>query len=163
MIILGIELPSDQVNALIAVIVAGLLAAIPGIDRERRQRPAGLRTHMLVAMTSAMVTAMARITFSADSAARLVANIVTGIGFLGGGIIMQRKGFTHDVTTAATVWMVALLGIVVGYEMYVLAVGSTLVMGFVLTIIRRFEDKEVFHPAERIARGLDGEDRRESR
>ncbi|MCI0713149.1 MAG: MgtC/SapB family protein [Chloroflexi bacterium] len=162
MTILGIELPSDQVEALIAVIVAGLLAAIPGIDRERRQRPAGLRTHMLVAMTSAMVTAMARITFSADSAARLVANIVTGIGFLGGGIIMQRKGFTHDVTTAATVWMVALLGIVVGYEMYVLAVGSTLVMGFVLTVIRRFEDKEVFHPAERIARGLDGDDKHES-
>lgn len=161
MTILGVELPSDQMNALIAVIVAGLLAAIPGIDRERRQRPAGLRTHMLVAMTSAMVTAMARITFSADSAARLVANIVTGIGFLGGGIIMQRKGFTHDVTTAATVWMVALLGIVVGYEMYVLAVGSTIVMGFVLTIIRLFEGKEVLHPAERIARGLDGEDRRE--
>jgi putative Mg2+ transporter-C (MgtC) family protein len=153
--IMSIQLPQDQLEALIAVIVAGALAAIPGLDRERRQRPAGLRTHMLVAMSAAMVTSLARITFSPDSAARIVANIITGIGFLGGGIIMQRKGFTYDVTTAATIWMVALLGIVVGYEMYVLAIGSTLVMAFVVTVIRIFSDKEVYHPAERIAKGLD--------
>lgn len=147
--------PEDELQALIAVIVAGLLAAIPGLDRERRQRPAGLRTHMLVAMSAAMATSMSRLSFPVDSAARIVANIITGIGFLGGGIIMQRKGFTHDVTTAATIWMVALLGIVVGYERYVLAIGSTVAMGFVVTIVRWFEDKEVVHPAERRARGLD--------
>ena len=149
------EFASDQLQALIAVLIAGGLAAIPGIDRERRQRPAGLRTHMLVAMSSAMVTSMARIIFSADSAARIVANVVTGIGFLGAGVILQRKGLTHDVTTAATIWMVALIGIVAGYEMYILAVGATLAMGFVVTIIRQFEDKDIFHPAERRAKGLD--------
>jgi putative Mg2+ transporter-C (MgtC) family protein len=157
--VMSIQLPQDQLEALIAVVVAGILAAIPGLDRERRQRPAGLRTHMLVAMSAAMVTALARITFAPDSAARLVANIITGIGFLGGGIILQRKGFTYDVTTAATIWMVALLGIVVGYELYVLAIGSTIIMGFVVTIIRQFESKDVFHPAERIAKGLDEEPR----
>lgn len=149
------EFASEQLQALIAVVVAGALAAIPGLDRERRQRPAGLRTHMLVAMSSAMVTAMARIAFPVDSAARLVANVITGIGFLGAGVILQRKGFTHDVTTAATIWMVALLGIVVGYELYVLAIGATLAMGFVVTIIRQFEDKDIYHPAERRAKGLD--------
>lgn len=153
--VMFIELPREQLEALIAVIVAGALAAIPGLDRERRQRPAGLRTHMLVAMSAAMVTVLARLTFPPDSAARLVANIITGIGFLGGGIIMQRKGFTYDVTTAATIWMVALLGIVVGYEMYVLAIGSTVVMGFVVTVIRIFYGREIYHPAERIAKGLD--------
>jgi putative Mg2+ transporter-C (MgtC) family protein len=146
-----------QLQGLISIIIAAALAALPGLDRERRQRPAGLRTHMLVAVSTTMFTVMSRLIFSEinpDSSARLVANIPTGIGFLGGGIILHRKDYVHDVTTAASIWMVALLGIVVGYELYALAIGSTAILMVILVVIRRFEDKEIYHPAERMAKGL---------
>jgi putative Mg2+ transporter-C (MgtC) family protein len=142
---------SEQLNAILIVTIAGLLAVVPGLDRERRQRPAGLRTHMLVGMSCALITAMSRIVYSDDSEARMTANILTGIGFLGAGVILRRKNIIHDVTTAASVWMMAMIGIVVGYELYVLAVGSTLLFSFVLTIVRQMEDKEVLHPAEKAA------------
>jgi putative Mg2+ transporter-C (MgtC) family protein len=133
---------SEQLNALLIVLLAGLLAAVPGLDREKRQRPAGLRTHMLVCMSSALITAMARMIYSADSASRMTSNVLTGIGFLGAGVILRRKSAIHDVTTAASIWMVAILGIVVGNELYVLAVGSTLIFGFVLTVLRQLESKD---------------------
>lgn len=141
---------SEQFNAILIVAIAGLLAVVPGLDRERRQRPAGLRTHMLVCMSCALITAMSRVVYGEDSEARLTANILTGIGFLGAGVILRHKSLVHDVTTAASVWMVAMIGIVVGYELYVLAVGSTLLFSFVLTILRQFENKEIVNPAEKI-------------
>lgn len=139
---------NKEIRSLIPVIVAALLAAVPGLDRERRLRPAGLRTHMIVAVSAAMITVLSRLEFGADSAARIVANVLTGIGFLGAGVIMQRKKLVHDVTTAASIWMVALVGIVSGYEYYILATGSTLLLGFILVIVRQFEDKAIMHPAE---------------
>ena len=139
---------NQEVRALLPVIVAALLAALPGLDRERRLRPAGLRTHMIVAVSAAMITILSRLEFSPDSAARIVANVLTGIGFLGAGVIMQRKKLVHDVTTAASLWTVALMGVVVGYEYYILATGSTLLLGFILVIVRQFEDKAIMHPAE---------------
>ncbi len=136
------EHSAEQWNALLVVTIAGLLAIIPGLDREKRQQPAGLRTHMLVCMSSALITIMSRIVYGEDSEARLTANILTGIGFLGAGVVLQRKTTIHGLTTAASVWMVAIVGIVVGHELYILAVGSTFLFGFVLTIVRRFEPKE---------------------
>lgn len=148
---------NTEVRALIPLVVAALLAALPGLDRERRLRPAGLRTHMIVAISAAMITVLARLEFNPDSAARIVANILTGIGFLGAGVIIQRKKLVHDVTTAASIWMVALVGIVAGYEYYILATGSTLLLGFILVIVRQFEDKPIVHPAEQIAMKNEGE------
>lgn len=136
------EQSAEQLNALLVVVIAGVLAIIPGLDRERRQQPAGLRTHMLVCMSCALITIMSRIIYGPDSEARLTANILTGIGFLGAGVVLQRKTTIHGLTTAASVWMVAVVGIVVGYELYILATGSTILFGFVLTIVRRFEPKE---------------------
>ncbi len=141
---------NKEVEALFPIILAALLAALPGLDRERRLRPAGLRTHMIVSVSAAMITILARLQYGphSDSTARIVANVLTGIGFLGAGVIMQRKKLVHDVTTAASIWMVALVGIVVGYGYYILATGSTLLLGFILVIVRQFEDKAVTHPAE---------------
>lgn len=145
---------NKEVKALLPIVIAALLATLPGLDRERRLRPAGLRTHMLVAVSACMITVLARLEFSSDSAARIIANVLTGIGFLGAGVIMQRKKLVHDVTTAASLWMVALLGIVVGYEYYILATGSTLMLGFILIVVRMLEDKAIIHPAEIAARQL---------
>ncbi len=130
---------SAQLTALLNVVIAALLAAVPGLDRELRNRPAGLRTHMIVAMSAALIASMGRIQFSDDSVARVLSGVITGIGFLGAGVIWQRKSDVHELTTAASIWMVALLGIVVAYELHVLAVGSTLVLAFVLSVMRFFE------------------------
>ncbi len=133
------ESNSEQLTALISVAVAALLAAVPGLERELRQRPAGLRTHMVVAMSAAMIASLARITFAEDPASRVVANILTGVGFLGAGAIIQRNFTVQDLTTAASIWMVALMGIVVAYELYILAGGATLILAVVLSVLRKFE------------------------
>lgn len=136
------EYSAEQWNALVVVAIAGVLAILPGLDREKRQRPAGLRTHMLVCMSCALLTIMSRIIYGSDSEARMTANLLTGIGFLGAGVVLQRKTSVHGLTTAASVWMMAIIGIVVGYELYILAVGSTLLFAFVLSVVPRMESNK---------------------
>lgn len=130
---------SHQLMGLLNILISAILAAIPGLDRELRNRPAGLRTHIMVGISSTMMTTGAQIAFAADSSARVSSAIITGIGFLGAGVIIHREQQVHQLTTAASIWYVALMGIVVAYELYILAVGGTLIVGFVLTILRRFE------------------------
>lgn len=130
-----------QLEALVIITIAGLLAMVPGLDRERLHRPAGLRTHMLIAMSAALITVMSRIIFDDAAASRMIANIITGVGFLGAGVIIKEREKVHDLTTAASIWSVAIMGIVVGYELYILATGMTIITGFVLTVLRRFENK----------------------
>lgn len=131
---------ADQLTALLNVAIAGLLAAVPGLERELRDRPAGLRTHMLVGMSAAMIASVAHMLLAEDPAARVVANVITGVGFLGAGAIIQRDSTVKDLTTAASIWMVALMGLVVAYEQYVLAGGATLILAVVLTVLRKFEE-----------------------
>ena len=100
----------DQLDALVPVAVALLLSGLIGLDREWRHRPAGIRTHMLVGMGSALVISMASLQYGADSAARLAANVITGIGFLGAG---SSTGTACDLTTAASLWMV-MIGLTAG-------------------------------------------------
>lgn len=145
------EYSSEQWNALVVVAIAGVLAIIPGLDREKRQRPAGLRTHMLVCMSCALLTIMSRIIYGSDSEARMTANLLTGIGFLGAGVVLQRKTSVHGLTTAASIWMVAIVGIVVGYELYILAIGSTLLFAFVLSVIPRLESGKNGHTLKHTA------------
>src|SRR6266705_994170 len=87
------------------LVAAGLGAAI-GLEREYRQKPAGLRTNILIAVGSALFTilsvAMGR---DAQSPDRIAAQIVTGIGFLGGGAILRQRSTVHGMTTAATIWV----------------------------------------------------------
>lgn len=130
---------SHQLIGVLNIFISAILAAIPGIDRELRHRPAGLRTHIMVGVSSTLMTTAAQINFSEDSSARLAAAIITGVGFLGAGVIVQRKTHVHELTTAASIWYVALMGIVVAYELYVLAMGATLFVAFVLTTLRRVE------------------------
>jgi putative Mg2+ transporter-C (MgtC) family protein len=71
-----------------------------------------------------------------NSAARLAANVITGIGFLGAGVIIHRDSQVHELTTAASLWFVAILGLVAGAKLYVLAAGATLLGWLVLTALR---------------------------
>jgi putative Mg2+ transporter-C (MgtC) family protein len=134
-----------QLEALIPLAVALLLAGISGLDREWRRRPAGLRTHMLVGLGSALVMVMARGLYDDNSAARLAANVITGIGFLGAGVIIRRGDQVHELTTAASLWFVAMVGLVAGAGLYVLAGGAT-AMGVVVLSALRWLTKGRAHP-----------------
>jgi putative Mg2+ transporter-C (MgtC) family protein len=107
--------------------LAAVLGAIVGIERELRQKEAGLRTNTLITIGSALFTIMS-IELVAGSGAdpgRIAAQIVTGIGFLGGGAILHQKGAIQGLTTAATIWMNAAIGVACGGGRFELAIVAT--------------------------------------
>ena len=126
----------EQLEALIPLVVALVLSGVIGLDREWRRSPAGLRTHMMVGIGSALVMVMAKGLYDDNSAARLAANVITGIGFLGAGVIIRRGDQVHELTTAASLWFVAMVGLVAGARLYVLAGGATVIGAVVLSLLR---------------------------
>ncbi len=126
----------QQLEALVPLAVALFLSGIIGLDREWRRSPAGVRTHMMVGIGSALVMVMAKGLYDDNSAARLAANVITGIGFLGAGVIIRRGDQVHELTTAASLWFVAMVGLVAGARLYVLAAGATVLGAVVLSVLR---------------------------
>jgi putative Mg2+ transporter-C (MgtC) family protein len=106
--------------------LAAALGAVIGLERELRQKEAGLRTNILITMGAALFTIMSiEITGPSGDPARIAAQIVTGIGFLGGGAILHTKGTIQGLTTAATIWMNAATGVAAGAGRYALAIVAT--------------------------------------
>ena len=111
---------------LIPMVVSLVLGTLVGLERQMGRKPAGLRTHVLVCLGSTMfvlTTKHAVAAFGGESldATRIVHGVVTGVGFLGAGSIMRTEGFVVGLTTAASVWMVAAVGVAVGVHAYPLA------------------------------------------
>jgi putative Mg2+ transporter-C (MgtC) family protein len=134
------------------LILAIVLGGVIGLEREAKGRPAGLRTHALVCLGSTILLVAARVSShvltDAGDLARLVvdpnrmaAGIVTGIGFLGAGAILRTGDLIRGLTTGATIWFVAALGIVIGVGLYPLAAVSTLAVVLVLEIFDIFEHR----------------------
>ena len=123
-----------------AVILAGLV----GYDRERRQQPAGLRTHMLVALGAGLFT-LVPIEFGAGSTdmARLVQGLAPGIGFLGAGAILKREEHrnVHGLTTAASIWLTAAIGFACGSGQLGIALIGTVFTYAILVVVRRAEQR----------------------
>ena len=119
------------------VVAAGLGAAI-GLEREMSAQPAGLRTHMLVTLGAALFALVGFDTAHTDPT-RIAAQVVTGIGFLGGGAILREGSTVRGLTTAASLWMAAAIGLAVGLEKWSAAVITTVVGLGVLSIVKRFE------------------------
>ena len=121
-------------NDLIPMAVSLILGTLVGLERQRGRKPAGLRTLVLVCLGSTMfvlTTRHAVIAFGGPSldATRIVHGVVTGVGFLGAGSIMRTEGFVFGLTTAASIWMVAAIGVSVGVHAYPLAaIGSVLAL-----------------------------------
>jgi uncharacterized membrane protein YhiD involved in acid resistance len=122
------------------VLVAFLLGGVIGIERERRAKVAGLRTHMLVAGGSALFTVASYALFAGEGPgydpSRVAAQVVSGIGFLGAGAIIQSGGSVAGLTTAASIWMVAALGMAAGGGAFPLAIVSTIIAVVVLRLPR---------------------------
>lgn len=135
----------DQVIARLiwAVILGGLI----GLEREMRRRSAGLRTHILVCVGSALIMLTSIYVFDIykDAAnvdpSRIAAGVITGIGFLGAGAIIRSGNGVHGLTTAASLWVVAGIGISVGCGFYDAAFVATALVLIVLLIIRNFENR----------------------
>jgi len=118
---------------------AGLGAAI-GLEREYRRKPAGLRTNILIAIGSALFTILSlAMTAGTGDQSRVAGQIVTGIGFLGGGAILRNRDTVHGMTTAATIWVNAAIGIACGVGQYALASGATALTLVVLVLLPPFE------------------------
>ncbi len=131
----------DQATVILQLLLAAFLATLIGWDREHRGQPAGLRTHILVAVGSCLFTALSTHAFVGDTG-RVAAQVVVGIGFLGAGTIIQRKGQANHLTTAASIWATAAVGMSVGVGAWLLALGATLIIWAVLVIVRWFSKIE---------------------
>ena len=118
----------------LSIILATLLGATIGLERELSGKSAGLRTNLLICLGAAVFTIISgkMAVGAADSATRIAAQIVTGVGFLGAGAIIQDRGGVHGLTTAATIWLVASIGMACGARFYQLAIISTLIAIVVL-------------------------------
>jgi len=125
-----------EIEIILKILLAAMLGGIIGLERELSHKEAGLRTNILIAIGSALITILSfKIAAMAKTAdpARLTAQIVSGIGFLGAGAIIQARFAVHGLTTAATIWTVAAIGIAVGSGFYLLAFLVTLLVVIVLT------------------------------
>ena len=129
-------------NYVIPCLLACMCGGIIGYDREKIDRPAGLRTHALVCLGSTVFTLISYHGFSQGfDPSRLAAGIVTGIGFIGAGVIFRQGIFVRGVTTAASIWVVAAAGIAIGTKLYYLAFLTTVLGFLVLTLVKYFEDR----------------------
>lgn len=140
-----------QLSLLLRLVIAAIFAALLGWEREARGRAAGLRTHILVGVASALFVGLDDILigryteFSAVVRAdptRVILAVATGIGFVGGGMIFvsQRERTVHGLTTAASVWATAAIGSAVGLEQYVVAAGAAVLAFVVLRFLPKVEE-----------------------
>jgi len=123
------------------LLLATGLGAIIGYQRERAKKPAGLRTHILIALGAALFTVVSVFGFD-DTAdvARVAAGVVTGIGFIGAGVIFRglrgKEGHVAGLTTAASVWVTAAIGLAAGVGLYLVAILVAILVVLVLLIPR---------------------------
>ena len=118
---------------LIRLAISLVLGALIGFEREIHKSPAGLRTIALVTVASTLYT-LASLTFTGPNAdmTRIAAQIVVGLGFIGGGVIFQAKDTIHGLTTAASIWVAGAIGLMVGIGAYVFAAATTMIVILIL-------------------------------
>lgn len=141
-----------EVDLIIKIILAVCLGGLVGYERESLRRPAGLRTHILVAVGATIVSAvntmiisdLAGISGVSIAPARYGAAVISGIGFLGAGTIMKEGMSVKGLTTAAGLWAVACIGLVIGHGYYGLAISTSVLVFITLEIFMRLEDRFSF-------------------
>ncbi|MCU6707798.1 MgtC/SapB family protein [Paenibacillus sp. J5C_2022] len=148
------EISLDIETMLLRLLLAALLGGVIGWERERRNKQAGLKTHLLVSVGSALI--MLTSIYGFDSAlvnhpnarfdpARLAAQVVSGIGFLGAGAILRRSNHViSGLTTAATLWVAAAIGLAVGSGFYIPAVAVTALVLISTLVLNKLESKFLF-------------------
>jgi putative Mg2+ transporter-C (MgtC) family protein len=121
------------------LLVAAVLGALIGYDRERHSRDAGIRTYAAVCVGAALFTCIGSHLEDVAATSRIVANVVMGIGFLGAGVVYKDAGSggSKGLTTAATIWCTAAIGVAVGLNMFAIATAGALLVYFLISLHHR--------------------------
>ncbi len=122
---------SGELSFLIGFIFCFAAGFLIGYERGSHAKPAGVRTHTLVCMGAMLFTMISNVV-DPNSTSRIAANIIMGIGFVGAGMIIHHKGSIYGVTTAATIWMAAAIGMAIGFGWYLVSFIATLLTFVVL-------------------------------
>ena len=122
---------ADYIDPVLRLVLAAALGAVIGFERESQHKPAGLRTHVLVSVASCLVTLVSILEFPEDPA-RLLAQIIPGIGFIGAGSIIASGEKVTGITTATGIFVTSAIGIAVGTGNYVLAITCVVIVSIVL-------------------------------
>lgn len=152
----AVEISTAQ--AIFKLFVSLLLGSIVGYERKRKGQPAGLRTFALICMgaTLAMIVSIyicqAYMGLKNGDPGRIAAQVITGVGFLGAGAIIQMKGSVRGLTTAAGIWMVSTIGLAVGVGLYVLSITATLLILIILVTLEGMERRHAMGSESRIIR-----------
>lgn len=126
------------------LLAAFVLGGLMGLEREWQHRPAGLRTHILVCVASALFTIISAAAVNGNGdPSRIAAQVVTGIGFIGAGTIMRHGNVVRGLTTAASLWMVAAIGVACGVGWYPAAIFTTLIGIITLIVVDWFEESVI--------------------
>lgn len=123
-----------ELVSVIRLILGFILSGIVGLEREVSLKPAGLRTHVLVGLGSTLLTILSLLAFQEADTSRVAASIIVGIGFLGAGTILKTEEKVIGLTTAATLWIVASIGVATGAGFYLLAILTTILAFCVLKL-----------------------------
>lgn len=129
----------ESVQILLRLVLSVIAGGFIGIEREVVHKPAGVRTHMLVCLGSALFV-LVTLEALPNEAARIIAGIATGVGFLGAGTIFKAKNDVHGLTTAASIWAVAAVGLAIGLGYYLM----TLIAVVLILIILQLNKMEFF-------------------
>jgi putative Mg2+ transporter-C (MgtC) family protein len=125
----------QQFIAVLQLALAAFLGSVVGLERERRQHEAGLRTHMMVAMGACLFTSLSIAAFGPGDPGRVASQILPGMGFLGAGSIIKYGRDIQGLTTAASMWFTAAMGMAVGTGAWFLALCGVLLAWFVLSVM----------------------------
>ena len=139
----------EQLWMVLDLLLAAVLGFLIGLERKSRYKEAGIRTHTIVAFGAALMMVISKNAFGSDAdSARIAAQIVAGIGFLGAGIIVYKKNVVHGLTTAAGVWTAAGIGMACGGGLWIVACLATAILIFVQWLLHRnwriFKTKKIY-------------------
>ncbi len=133
--------------ALVRIIISFLVGTLIGVERETHDQPAGLRTHILISIGATIVMLISIFipqtytSFQNGDPGRIAAQVVSGIGFLGAGAILKFGADVKGLTTAASIWAMAALGLAIGAGMYIVGLIGVVVILFALTVMNLFEKR----------------------
>lgn len=141
---------SHEAVFVIRIFVSSLCGGIIGYERSQRQKDAGIRTHIIVALGSALCMVISKYGFDdvlssglgySTDASRIAANIITGVSFLGAGVIFIKEQFVKGLTTAAGIWATAAVGMAIGAGMYLTGICSTVILLILQVVLHKYSSK----------------------
>lgn len=127
---------SSELIIVVKIIISFILGAFIGLDREKHGKDAGIRTYAAVCIGATIFTSIAAHLGDTAAASRIIANIVVGVGFLGAGVIFRDNASqtSHGLTTAATIWCTAAVGVTVGLNEFAIAITASVLLYFLLSL-----------------------------